>query len=212
MTDIFDSSLDNINVDISDNHILKGEEINVTKLDPTLTNMLIGVGWDLNAFGTDNLDLDVSCFLLNKDGKTCQNEDFVFYNNLEGTNSAVMHNGDNLTGAGDGDDESLSIDLNALSFEITRVVFVLSIYNGEEKEQGLRHVKNAYIRVLNASNSHELVRYILDDDVKDKDETAMLVASLNREGPKWHFKALGEPVPGGLAKIAEDYDIVVQTG
>ena len=154
--DIFDPMLDNVEVEVSDNKITKGEEVNLTQKDPTMTNIMVGVGWILNAFDADTLDLDVSCFLINHQQKTVYDEDFVFYNNLEARDGAVVHNGDNLTGAGDGDDESISIDLNAIPFEITKVMFVMSIYKGEEKEQEMSSVRKPYIRVVNASNGFEM--------------------------------------------------------
>tara|TARA_R110001592_G_scaffold29350_14_gene106706 strand:- start:7798 stop:8442 length:645 start_codon:yes stop_codon:yes gene_type:complete len=211
--DIFDPMLDNVEVEVSDNKITKGEEVNLTQKDPTMTNIMVGVGWILNAFDADTLDLDVSCFLINHQQKTVYDEDFVFYNNLEARDGAVVHNGDNLTGAGDGDDESISIDLNAIPFEITKVMFVMSIYKGEEKEQEMSSVRKPYIRVVNASNGFEMLRYDVGIDMQEsKGETGMLVASLNREGPKWHFEAVGQLVEGGLAKIATEYDIIVHTG
>ena len=211
--DIFDDSLDNVEVEVSDNKIEKGEDVNLMEKDPTMSNVLIGVGWVLNAFDADTLDLDASCFLLNNQGKTVKDEDFIFYNNLEARDGAVVHNGDNLTGAGDGDDESISIDLNGIPFEITKIMFVMSIYKGEEKDQQMSSIRNPYIRLVNASNSNEIVRYNVAPDMRESQgETAMLVASLNREGPKWHFEAVGQLVEGGLAKIASDYDIIVHTG
>lgn len=211
--DIFDPTLDNVEVEISDNKISKGDEINLMEKDPTINNVLIGMGWILNAFDADTLDLDVSCFLLDRNGKTVLDEDFVFYNNLEARDGSVVHNGDNLTGAGDGDDESISIDLNGVPFEVTKIMFVMSIYKGEEKEQQMSSVRKPYIRLVNASDSLEMLRYDLAADMQASNgETGMLVASLNREGPKWHFEAVGQLIEGGLAKIATDYDIIVHTG
>ncbi|PCI55560.1 MAG: chemical-damaging agent resistance protein C [Alphaproteobacteria bacterium] len=213
MADIFDSSFDSdVDIEISDNKIVKGEEVNLTAKDPTMSNILIGIGWDLNTFDIDTLDLDVSCFLLNKNGKTRVDSDFVFYNNMEASDGAVIHNGDSRTGAGDGDDETISVDLNGVPFEVVKIEFVLSIYKGEEKEQTMASLRNAYIHVVNASNGQELLRYELSEDVKGSKDTGMLVASLNREGPKWHFVAVGDGIDGGLAKIATDYDIIVHTG
>ncbi len=212
MADIFDPTLDDVDVEISDNKVFKGEDINLNKLDPTLSRLLVGVGWRLNAFDADSLDLDVSCFMLNKDDKTRVNEDFVFYNNLTGTDDAIIHNGDNLIGAGDGDDETISIDLNKIHFDIIRVMFVLSIYKGEEKEQSMKNVRDPYIRVMNADNGQELLRYEVSEDVEECTDTAVFVASLERMGPKWHFKPLGDGVDGGIEKVAQGYDIIVQTG
>ncbi len=213
MVDIFDPAYDQeVDIKVSDNRMSKGDNVNITAKDPTMTNVVIGMGWQLNAFDADTLDLDVSCFLLNKEMKTRANEDFVFYNNLQDLDEAVVHNGDSLTGAGEGDDESISIDLNKIPFEITKVMFVFSIYKGEEKEQSMSSVRNSYIRLINASNGQELLRYDLNEDVQDQTETAMLAASLNREGPKWHFEAVGECVEGGLAKVATDYDMIIHAG
>ncbi|MGH1374860.1 MAG: TerD family protein [Alphaproteobacteria bacterium] len=212
MVDIFDTSLENVEVEVSDNRITKGQDVNLSSLDPTMSNVVVSMGWDLNAFDADTLDLDLSCFLLNKDNVTRFDEDFIFYNNLQDRDESVVHNGDSRTGAGDGDDESVSINLNGIPFEATKVIFVLSIYRGEEKEQTLAGLRNSYIRILNASNSQELARYDLTPEVVGSKETGMLVASLNREGPKWHFEALGEFVEGGLAKIATNYDIIVHGG
>ena len=213
MTDIFDRSLDDIKVEISDNKVVKGDEINLSSKDPTMKNLIVAVGWQLNAFDSDALDLDVSCFLLNKDGKTRMDEDFIFYNNLQDMDDSVVHNGDNLTGAGDGDDETISIDLNKIPYEVTKVMFILSIYRGEEKGQEMSSVRNGYIRLINASNGQEMLRYELSPDVENSNgETGMRVASLNREGPKWHFEAVGELVQGGLAEVATEYDIIVHAG
>ncbi len=211
MSDIFEDEIE-VEVEVSDNRIVKGDDINLKEKEPTLSNVMIGIGWDLNAFDADTLDLDVSCFLLNHEGKTRVDEDFVFYNNLEASDGAVVHNGDNLTGAGDGDDESISIDLNGVPFDVVKIMFVLSIYKGEEKGQSMKSVRNAYIRLVNMADSLELLRYEVNEDVEGRDETAMLVASINREGPKWHFEAVGECVDGGLGKVATNYDIIVHEG
>lgn len=211
MVDIFDPELEDVDIKINDNKLVKGDEVNLLEKDPTMQRVLIGLGWDLNAFDSDPLDLDVSCFLLDKHEKTRVNEDFVFYNNLEGCNGAIVHNGDNRTGAGDGDDESISLDLTGIPFDVIRVAFVLSIYQGEEKEQRLAKVRNAYVRLVNRDNAQEILRYEISPDLEDRAETAMIVAYLNREGPKWHFVAAGECVKGGLAKVATNYDIIVKS-
>lgn len=213
MADIFDSSFDSdLDIEISDNKIFKGDEVNLVAKDPTMTKILIGIGWDLKTFDVDTLDVDVSCFLLNKEGKTTVDEDFVFYNNLEARGGSVIHNGDSRTGAGDGDDETISIDLNGVPFEVIKIIFVISIHKGEEKEQMMSSLRNAYIRLINPLNHQELLRYELNEEVKGQEETGMIVATLNREGPKWHFVALSDFAQGGLAQIARDYDIIVHTG
>ncbi len=213
MVDIFDPSYgQEVDVKVTDNKVSKGEDVNLTAKDPTMSKIVVGVGWTLNAFDADTLDLDISCFMLDKDGKTRVDEDFVFYNNKEACDGAVVHNGDSLTGAGDGDDETISIDLNSIPFDVVKVMFVFSIYRGEEKDQAMKSVRNGYLRVVNMSNSQEMLRYEATSDVQDSDGTAMLIASINREGPKWHFEAVGECVSGGLAKVATDYGIIVHQG
>lgn len=212
MADIFDPAIQKVEIKISDNKVAKGDDINITAKDQTMKKIHIGIGWDLNAFDTDALDLDVSCFLLDKNSKTRKDSDFIFYNNMTGCEGAVVHNGDSRTGAGDGDDESIHISLNDIPYDIFSIMFVFSIYKGEERDQNLSKLRNSYLRLVNAENSQELLRFDLNDYVTEMMETGMLVASINREGPKWHFKALAEPVAGGLAKIATDYDIIVQGG
>lgn len=212
MADIFDPTIAKVEIKISDNKVFKGDDINITAKDMTMKKLHIGMGWDINAFDTNALDLDVSCFLLNKHGKTRVDSDFIFYNNMTGCDGGVVHNGDNRTGAGDGDDESIHINLHDIPYDIFTIMFTFSIYKGEEKDQNLSKLRNSYIRLVNAENSQEILRFELNEYVTELTQTGMLVASINREGPKWHFKALAEPVEGGLKKIATDYDILVQGG
>lgn len=213
MADIFDEAYGKpVDIKISDNKVVKGDDINITAKDPTMTKVIIGLGWQLNAFDTDTLDLDVSCFLLNKENMTRVDSDFVFYNNHEGCDGAVVHNGDSLTGAGEGDDETMTVALNQIPYEVTKLMFVLSIYRGEEKDQNVSTIRNGYLRLLNGSNSQELLRYEISADVEDRQETAIKIASINREGPKWHFEAVGECVEGGLGQIATDYGIIIHKG
>ncbi len=209
MGDIFDTQFEGKKLELDDNKAVLGDDINLTAKDPTLARILVGAGWDLNAFDADAMDLDLSVVMLDKNGTTRVDEDFIFYNQQEDQDRAVRHNGDSRTGAGDGDDESVTIDLQAVSFEIIQLLFVVSIYKGEEKKQSLSKVRNAYLRVTNSDTTYELVRYEMDSDLVDKTETAMVVASLNREGPKWHFTPVGEFVEGGLGAIATRYGMLI---
>lgn len=194
------------------NALSKGEEVNLLQKDATLRECMIAVGWDIRTFEGDPVDLDVCCFLLNKADQTRENEDFIFYNNPKGCSGAVRHTGDSRTGAGDGDDETIYFDLNGLPFDVAKAVFVLSIYNGEEREHHFGMVRNTYLRVVNHESGDEIVRYDLTPELEQSSPsaTAMVVAEIVREGPKWHFRAVGEPVEGGLARIATNYGIVVQ--
>ncbi len=209
MSDIFDTEFEGKGVQVEDNRIAKGVDINVTAKDPTLQRVHIGCGWDLNAFESDSLDLDVSCFLLDKNGKTREDEDFIFYNNTEACDGSIKHAGDSRTGAGDGDDESITLDLHGVPFEVIRILFVISIYQANYKDQNIGMVRNAYIRLANLDTTHELLRYELKDELEDRTEAGIIVAALDREGPKWHFRTLGEPIAGGLVEAAENYGIIV---
>lgn len=208
--DFFDTSHEEQDLEIDDNFIFQGDDLNITAKDPTLHTILIGAGWDLNAFNADAIDLDLSIFLLDRNGQTQADQDFIFYNQTDANDGAIKHNGDSRTGAGDGDDESITIDLRGVSFDVIQIPVVISIYKGYEKEQNLGMVRGMYIRVVNFENGHELCRFELDELLAEKTEIGMIAGYINREGPKWHFKADIEMVPGGLAKIAERYGLIIK--
>lgn len=207
--DILDTRFEGKDVDLSGNRLNLGDEVNLTMKDPSLKNLHIGMGWDLNAFDADVLDLDVSVFLLDKNDMTKADEDFIFYNNLQDATGSVKHLGDSRTGAGDGDDESISIDMHAVTYDVYKVVFVISIYRGEEKQQSLKKLQNAFIRLVNKDTNIELCRYELSKHLEDKLETSMIVGILNREGPKWHFIPKADFVEGGLGAIAKKYGCLI---
>lgn len=187
--------------------VKKGEEINITRLDPTIRDITAGVGWDLKKLDGEPIDVDVSIFLLDKNDNTRQDDDFIFYNSLTGRDGAVKHLGDSRTGAGDGDDEKIVIDLLGLSFDITKVMFVLSIYDLDMNPNNFSLVKNVFFRLTNNETGLEIFRFELDDDMGMG--TGLLIGYLERVGSDWMYKALGEPVMGGLSKIATDYGVVV---
>jgi tellurium resistance protein TerD len=209
MVDILDTKFEGKEIKLEDNKVKIGDEVNLTALDPRLRKILVGAGWDMNAFNADALDVDLSVFLIDKNEMTRVDEDFVFYNNTEACAGAVRHGGDSTTGAGDGDDESIAVDLQEIPFDVMRLLFVVSIYKGEEKEQNVGMIRNAYLRIASAESGHEYVRYDMTPDLQDKTETAVVAAVLNREGPKWHFKPVGEYVEGGLAAIAKRYGLII---
>jgi len=187
--------------------VKRGEEINLTKLDPTIRDITVGVGWSLKNFEGEPVDVDASVFLLDKNDKTRQDEDFVFYNNLTGREGAVKHLGDSRTGAGDGDDEKILIDLMALPFEVIKIAFVLSIYDLDMNANNFTMVKNMYFRVVNNETGLESFRFELDDDMGDT--TGLYIGYLDRMGSEWVYRAMGEPIQGGLVKAASEYGIVV---
>lgn len=209
MADIFDTRFEGKDVELTDGRVKLGDDVNLTAKDPALHKILVGAGWDLNAFNADSLDLDVSVFLLGKDGKTRVDEDFIFYNQPQAFEGGIVHGGDSRTGAGDGDDETVFINLHSVPFDVMEIVFVLTIYKGAEKNQNLGMVRNAYLRLVNTVNDMELLRYELSADLEDRTDTGMVVASLYREGPKWHFKPVAEFVPEGLKTLAERYGLII---
>lgn len=187
----------------------RGQSVDLTARDPTLAEIMVGVGWDLKPFDANPMDVDVSAFLLGPDDKTRANDDFVFYNHMEGCGGAVVHHGDSRTGAGEGDDETISLNLHGIPFDVARVVFALTVHDGAERGQALGDIRGGFLRLVDKRNSHEIARYTLGPELEGRAEAGMLVAALERAGPSWVFHALGEPAAGGLAAIATRYGIVV---
>jgi tellurium resistance protein TerD len=190
------------------NFIKRGDQIDLTRKDPTLKNIMIGIGWDLKQFDRDPPDLDASVFLLDKSDRTREDTDFIFYGNLTGCEGAVRHTGDSRTGAGEGDDETVLFDLPAIPFDVLKISFVLSIYDLDMTENNFSHVKNVYFRVVNKETEQEMMRYELSDELNSQ-HTGLIIGELERVGANWVFRAVGEPVQGGLPKIATNYGIVV---
>lgn len=188
----------------------RNERANLTRLDPTLRKVMIGIGWDVVGFDADAPDLDVSIFLVDKNEKTRVDEDFVFYNNLKTPDGAVEHMGDNRTGAGEGDDENIRIDLEQIPFDVFRVFFVISIYEADLKKQSFASVRNTFLRIMNEETGIELMRFNLDQEFVDAPKaTAVNVGFLERSGPNWFFEGLGAMTEGGLKEIATQYGIIV---
>lgn len=186
--------------------VTKGQEVNISKLDPTLREITVGVGWDLRQFEGNPVDIDVSVFLLDKNNRTREDEDFIFYNNVQGRGGAVRHLGDSRTGAGQGDDEQIVLDLMALPFEIVKIAFVMSIYD-IDLVSDFSTIKNFYFRIVNNENNHELFRFEMEQD--STTGTALHIGFLERIGSDWVYVTQGEAAEGGLAKVAASYDIVV---
>lgn len=188
----------------------RGEQVNLTRLDPTLRRIMIGVGWDVIGFESEAPDLDLSIFLLGKDEQTRMDEDFIFYNNLKSIDGSVEHMGDNRTGAGDGDDENVLIDLMRLPFEVYRIAFVVSIYDADMRQHNFQGVRNCFLRIVNDENGIEMMRFNLDQEFTEMpNATAVTVGFLERNGPNWFFEGTGMLTEGGLKEIATQYGIVV---
>ncbi|MDE5699243.1 MAG: TerD family protein [Lachnospiraceae bacterium] len=187
----------------------KGQKVSLTKDNPGLKKVVVGLGWDVNAFDTGgDFDLDAAAFLLNDTGKVGSSSDFVFYGNLSHPSGSVMHQGDNLTGVGDGDDEQIKIDLSKVPDNITKIAFTVTIYEPEQRRQNFGQVNNAFIRIYNEENGEEMLRYDLGEDFSI--ETAAVFGELYKNGSEWKFNAIGSGFQGGLAALCANFGVDVE--
>ncbi len=186
----------------------KGQKVELTKGNPNLKKVLIGLGWDTNKYdGGYAFDLDAAAFLLGANGKVTDDSDFVFYNQLKHPSGAVEHMGDNITGEGEGDDEEIKVDLSKVPANIEKIDFTVTIYEAVQRKQSFGQVENAYIRVVDEVTGTELIRYDLGEDFSI--ETAVVVGELYRHGSDWKFNAIGSGFEGGLASLGKNYGVNV---
>lgn len=188
-------------------NLSKGQKVELTKGNPSLKKLIVGLGWDVNQFDGADFDLDASAFLLGENGKVLNDQDFVFYGNLAHSSNSVKHLGDNLTGEGDGDDEQLTIDLSLVPQNILRIAFSVTIYDSEGRKQNFGQVSNAYIRVVDEMTNNEVIRYDLGEDFSI--ETAIVVGELYRHNGEWKFNAIGSGFSGGLSALCGNYGVEV---
>jgi tellurium resistance protein TerD len=182
----------------------KGQKVDLTK-GRSLTKLLVGLGWDTNRFDGPDFDLDGAAFLLGSNGKVAVDSDFVFYNNLTHASEAVKHQGDNLTGEGDGDDEQIVVDLNRVPAQIEKIAFTVTIHEADNRKQNFGMVSNAFIRIVDENNGQELLRYDLGEDFSV--ETALVVGELYRNNQEWKFNAIGSGFNGGLSALCKNFGI-----
>jgi tellurium resistance protein TerD len=185
----------------------KGGNVSLTKQAPGMTEVLVGLGWDARTTTGDEFDLDASAIMLKEDGKALSDGHFVFFNNTSSPDGSVQHTGDNLTGEGEGDDEAINVDLRAVPAEVVKIVFPVTIYDGEARRQGFGQVRNAFIRIVDRTGGAEVARYDLTEDAST--ETAMLFGELYRNGEEWKFRAVGQGYSAGLVGIARDFGVNV---
>ena len=185
----------------------KGGNVSLSKEEPGLSKILIGLGWDVRSTDGADFDLDASAFLLKTDGKVRSDADFIFYNQLKSTDGSVEHTGDNRTGEGDGDDESLKVELTRVPADIDKVSVAVTIHDGENKRQNFGMVQNAFIRVVNDATGREIARYDLTEDASV--ETAMIFGEVYRHNGEWKFRAVGQGYQGGLGPLARNYGVNV---
>jgi tellurium resistance protein TerD len=187
--------------------LTKGGNVSLTKQAPGLTAVTVGLGWDARTTDGQDFDLDASAIVCGADGKVLTDKHFIFFNNLTTPDGSVEHTGDNLTGAGDGDDEAIKVNLAGTAADVDKIVFPVSIYNAESGGQTFGQVRNAFIRVVNQADNSELARYDLSEDAST--ETAMVFGELYRSGAEWKFRAVGQGYSSGLAGIARDFGVNV---
>ncbi len=183
----------------------KGGNLSLTKTDPNLNKLLIGLGWDERATSGAEFDLDASIFLLGADGRVRGDHDFIFYNQLKSDNGAVEHTGDNRSGQGDGDDETVKINLSLVPADVEKIVITVTIHDAQVRNQNFGQVANAFIRVVNDETGNEVVRFDLAEDYSI--ETAMVFGEVYRHNGEWKFRAVGQGYSGGLAAMCGQYGI-----
>ena len=187
-------------------NLQKGQKVSLTKGNPGLSKVVVGVGWDVNQFDTGGaFDLDGAAFLVTENGKVSRGEDFVFYGNLTHPSGSVQHMGDNLTGEGEGDDEQIKVNLSAVPANIAKIVFTVTIYDAETRRQNFGQVSNAFIRIYNEDTGEEMLRYDLGEDFSI--ETAAVFGEVYKNGSEWKFNAIGSGYQGGLKALCAQYGV-----
>ena len=187
--------------------LTKGGNVSLTKVAPTLTKMNIGLGWDVRATDGAPFDLDAIAFIQNNTSKVRSDSDFIFFNNKTSSCGSVVHQGDNLTGDGDGDDEVITVDLSKVPSDVDKLDVCVTIYDAATRKQTFGQVSNAFIRIVDAISNTEIARYDLSED--GSTETALVFGQLYRHNSEWKFKAIGQGFAGGLAPLAKHYGVNV---
>ena len=189
-------------------NLSKGQKVDLTKGNPGLDSILAGLGWDTNRYdGGHDFDLDVSIFMTNEQGKVDTDTNFVFYNNPKDAAGSVVYSGDNRTGEGEGDDETVNITLSKVPADVAKISFTVTIHEAQVRGQNFGQVSNAYIRIVDTAKNEELLRYDLGEDYSI--ETAIVVAELYRHGGEWKFAAIGSGFQGGLEALCRNFGLSV---
>lgn len=183
----------------------KGGNVSLSKEAPGLTKMLIGLGWDVRATDGADFDLDGSAFLLNASGKVRSDADFIFYNQPKSDNGAVVHQGDNRTGEGEGDDEVIEVDLATVPADVEKIAITVTIHDADARKQNFGQVSSAFIRCVNPNGNVEIARFDLSEDASV--ETAMIFGEIYRHNGEWKFKAIGQGFKGGLGALAQHFGV-----
>ena len=185
----------------------KGGNVNLSKEAPGLSAVTVGLGWDVRATDGAAYDLDASAFMVTAAGKVRADNDFIFYGNKKSSDGSVEHQGDNTTGAGEGDDEVIAVKLDAVPAVIDKIAFSVTIHEGEARKQNFGQVSKAYIRIVNKSDGRELARFDLSED--SSTDAALIFGELYRAGTEWKFRAVGQGFKGGLGPLARNFGVNV---
>ena len=187
--------------------LVKGGNVSLTKEAPTMNIAVVGLGWDARVTDGSEFDLDASVFMVGENGKVLSDQHFIFFNSKVSPCGSVVHQGDNRTGAGDGDDEQIKIDLKKVPADVKKIIFSVTIYDAEARKQNFGMVSNSFMRVVNEDNSAEIARFDLSEDAST--ETAMIFGELYRNNDEWKFKAVGQGFAGGLSALASQHGVSV---
>lgn len=189
-------------------NLRKGQKVDLTKGNPGLTRLLVGLGWDVNRYdGSAEFDLDATAFLLGEDGRVTSDADFIFYGNQRHASGSVATTGDNRSGDGDGDDEQIVVNLAMVPANIQKIAFAVTIYDAEDRRQNFGMVGNSYIRVMDQASGNEIIRFDLGEDYSI--ETAIVVGELYRHNGEWKFNAIGSGFQGGLEALCKNFGVNV---
>jgi tellurium resistance protein TerD len=189
-------------------NLAKGQRIDLTKTNPGLTKVIVGLGWDTNRYhGGNDFDLDASAFLTDANGRVIQDSDFIFYNNLVHSSGSVEHTGDNRTGEGDGDDEQIKIYFSKVPSHVHRIAITVTIHDADARFQNFGQVSNAFVRLVDEDTDNEVLRFDLGEDFSV--ETAVVFCELYRHNSDWKFNAIGSGFSGGLAALCRNYGLEV---
>ena len=185
----------------------KGGNLSLSKQDPNLKRLVVGLGWDARSTDGQDFDLDASAFLVGPTGRVRSDADFIFYNQLKSIDGSVEHTGDNRTGEGDGDDEQVKVNLSLIPADVDKVAVTVTIHDAEARRQNFGQVRNAFIRVVNEDSGAEVVRFDLGEDFST--ETAVIFAEVYRNGAEWKFRAVGQGYAGGLKALCNSYGVQI---
>ncbi len=189
-------------------NLSKGQKVDLTKTNPGLSKIFVGLGWDVNKYdGGSDFDLDASAFLCGDNGRVFSDADFIFYSNTKHASGSVEHTGDNKTGSGEGDDEVIKVDLALVPQNISRIAFTVTIYDADQRKQNFGQVSNAYIHIMDQVTGQEIIRYDLGEDFSI--ETAVVVGELYRHNGEWKFNAIGSGFQGGLYALCQNFGVNV---